>query len=126
MTSGTETVNVQEGKLFVKPYCGPAICSLMTEVGQKLFLSLSAASTAVQLQLEEVTKASIAQMFISCGDFSHYESMTVKTQVSTVFFVTQLNSEIKVGRDIGHEKVIMQHRAAVMEGLGRDQGNWKP
>ena len=40
------------------------------------------------------------------------------------FFIAQLNSE--VGRDIGHEKVIMQHRAAVMEGLGRDQGNWKP
>ena len=61
------------------------ICSLMTEVGQKLFLSLSAASTAVQLQLEEVTKASPAQMLISCGDLSHYECMTVKTQVSTVF-----------------------------------------
>ena len=52
--------------------------------------------------------------------------MAVKTQVSTVFFTTQLNSDIKVGGDIGHEKVIMQHRAAVMEGLGRDQGNWKP
>ena len=52
--------------------------------------------------------------------------MAVKTQVPTVFFTTQLNSEIKVGRDIGHEKVIMQHRAAVMEGLGREQGNWKP
>ena len=61
------------------------ICSLMTEVGQKLFLSLSAASTAVQLQLEEVTKASPAQMFISCGDLSHYECVTVRTQVSTVF-----------------------------------------
>ena len=42
------------------------------------------------------------------------------------FFITRLNGEIKVGRDIGHENVIMQHRAAVMEGLGRDQGNWKP
>ena len=52
--------------------------------------------------------------------------MAVKTQVPTVFFTTQLNSEIKVGGDIGHEKVIMQHRAAVMEGLGRDQGNSKP
>ena len=95
------------------------ICSLMTEVGQKLFLSLSAASTAVQLQLEEVTKASPAQVFISCGDFTRHK-------FHLFFFITQLNSEIKVGRDIGHEKVIMQHRAAVMEGLGRDQGNWKP
>ena len=85
MTPGTETVNVQEGKLFVELYCGPAICSLMTEVGQKLFLSLSAASTTVQLQLEEVTKASPAQMLISCVDFSHYECMTVKTRVSTAF-----------------------------------------
>ena len=85
MTPGTETVNVQEGKLFVEPYCGPAICSLMTEVGQKLFLSLSAASTAVQLQLEEVTKASPAQMLISYGVFLHYECMTAKTKVSTVF-----------------------------------------
>ena len=48
------------------------ICSLMTEVGQKLFLSLSVASTAVQLQLEEVTKASLAQMLISGGDFSYH------------------------------------------------------
>ena len=28
--------------------------------------------------------------------------MAVKTQVPTVFFTTQLNSEIKVGGDIGH------------------------
>ena len=56
----------------------------------------------------------------TCHTMSAWQS---RHKFQHFFFVTQLNSEIKVGRDIGHEKVIMQHRAAVMEGLGRDQGN---
>ena len=129
MTSDTEAVNDQEGKLFVEPYCGPDHLLTYDRSGSEIipFLvgGLDRCPTPTWGSYKGFTSTNVDfrwWLFL----FTLWVLMAVKTQVPTVFFTTQLNSEIKVGRDIGHEKVIMQHRAAVMEGLGRDQGNSKP
>ena len=126
MTPGTEIVNVQEGKLFVEPYCGPDHLLTYDRSGSEIipFLvgGLDRCPTSTWGSYKGFTSTSVHFMWRLFTLWVHDSQDTS----FNCFFITQLNSEIKVGRDIGHEKVIMQHRAAVMEGLGRDQGNWKP
>ena len=126
MTSDTEAVNDQEGKLFVEPYCGPDHLLTYDRSGSEIipFLvgGLDRCPTSTWGSYKGFTSTSVHFMWRLFTLWVHDSQDTS----FNCFFITQLNSEIKVGRDIGHEKVIMQHRAAVMEGLGRDQGNWKP